>query len=128
MTFFAPLVVYSENKWFIPPCKCCLKNSATLVFTTFEIPKHPAFPECLVWNVLEPPYLILQSLTFTILIRYLSKNSHCFTHWLVHPYVNKGPLQWLSRILQLWGHVNVEIKTLDLLKQFSLRNDSAAFY
>ena len=45
---FSILILFTDNKWF----ESC---SATLVFTPFEIPKHPTFAQCLISNVLEPP-------------------------------------------------------------------------
>ena len=46
--------------------------------------------------------MILQSLNFSILMRYLTKNSQCSTPWLVHPYVNKEPWKWLRRLLLMF--------------------------
>ena len=61
-------------------------------------------------------------------MRYLLKKPQCFTPWLVHPYVNKGPLQWLSRILQSRSDVNVETNKLDLPQKFNMRYDFPALY
>ena len=72
----------------------------------------------LFWNVFEPPYLVLQSLHFTTLRRYLPENRQCFTPWILHSYLNKRLLQWFSCFSWSAGHVNVEINELDLLKYF----------
>ena len=72
---------------------------------------------------MEPPCLILQSFNFTILRRYLPRNSQFFTPWFVHWSVNKRPFQWFSCLLESTCHANVEIDNLDLLKYFNMRND-----
>ena len=46
-TFFLLfLILLKDNRWFDHPWGCFLTNSATLVFTTFEISKDPTFPQC----------------------------------------------------------------------------------
>ena len=126
-----PILVFfflAENKRYVPLWDCYLKNSATLVFTTFEISKHPTFAQCLIGNVLGPPYLVLQSFNFTILIRYLSKKQAMFYLLNCIFTCKQRPLQWFSRILSSQSHVNVQNNKLDLLKQFSVKNDSPAPY
>ena len=53
---------------------------------------------------------------FLKIMWYLLENSQCFSPWLVHPYLNKGLLQWFSWFLYSAGCVNVEVNKLDLLK------------
>ena len=120
-SFFSILMPFTNNKWFNPPWSWYLINLATLLFTKFEIFRHPSICQCLVWNVLEHPYLIVKYFSFTNSIRYLLKDRQYFTPWLGHIHVNKELLQWFCRFLYFRGHVNVEINKLDLLKQFKIQ-------
>ena len=117
---FSISIILTDNKWLDSPWGWYLRISATLAFTKFEIFKHWQFFQCLFWNVLEPPYLILQSFNFTVFRRYLPGNSQFFTPWFVHWYVNKRPFQWFSCLSESTCHVNVEIDNLDLLKYFNM--------
>ena len=66
MTCFPRVLAFlPHSKWVVPPWGCYLSNFATLLFTTFEISKHPTFPECLIWKVLEPPNYNSKRLNYT---------------------------------------------------------------
>ena len=52
---FSILIVFTDNEWSVPHAEgggewggCNLSNLATLLFTTFEISKHPTFSQCLI--------------------------------------------------------------------------------
>ena len=48
----------------IPPWGCYLINQATLVFTPFEICKHPIFAQSLIYDVLELPNQTLKWINY----------------------------------------------------------------
>ena len=81
------LMFFTENKWLEPhpptPRDCYLINQTTLVFTPFEISKHPKHSE---------PYLNCfgtSQLNYTKTRWNLRKNRLCLNYWLVHLYVNE---------------------------------------
>ena len=54
---FSILILFTDNERFVPHAEegeggvwgsCNLSNLATLLFTTFEISKHPTFSQCLI--------------------------------------------------------------------------------
>ena len=118
MTFFQLfLVFFAENKWFVPPWGCYLRNLATLVFSTFEIFKHWTFHKCLIWNVLKPPSWNLKRLNYTNIRCSFPKNSLYFTPWLLYLDFHKGLWQYFSQLLWSRIHLNVEISKLDWPEQ-----------
>ena len=92
--------------------------STTLVLCTkFEIFKHSRFCWCSLWNVLQPPYLTLQSFNFTTLRRYLARLA-----WTV--WYDKEPFFFSILILftdnkwldPLWDWYLIILATLVLFK------------
>ena len=63
---FSILILLTDNKWFDTPWGCYLINSATLIFITFKMSKHPTFVECHFWNFSEPPNTNLQLLNLRL--------------------------------------------------------------
>ena len=73
------LILLTDNKWFHPPpWDWYLIILVTLLFSKFGILKYSQFRWYLFWNVLESPYLILQSFNFITFRRCLPKKLQRF--------------------------------------------------
>ena len=114
------LLFSPDNKWLGPTFGCNLINSATLVFTKFEISKHPTFLYCLFWNVFEYPNLHLQLFNYTNLRQFLFKNCLYFSGWIVHLYFLElfTDFRWLDSLLgwYLWNSATLVVTKFQISK------------
>ena len=118
ISFALLLVIFAEINWFDTSWGCYLLNLATLLFTTFEISKHPTIPQYHISKILEPPNWNSRRLNHTNIRCNLSKNNGFFTPWLVHFHKKKELWLYFSQLFQSIIHLNVKINKLDWLKQF----------
>ena len=105
-----------------------LTNSATLVFTTFEISKHPTLPWCFLLNVLEPSNQNFKRLEYSNIRRNLPKNNLRFTPWLVHLHIKRWLGQYFSQLSWSRIHLNVEVNKLHWLKLFDMTSTVFSLY
>ena len=117
---FSISVPLTDNNWFNPPWGCYLTNLATLVFTTFQISKHPTFLQCLLQKILELPNYNLKRFNYTNIMWNLSEKKGFITPWILHLYIKKWLSQNFCMVFKSRIHVNVEINKLHWLKQFDM--------
>ena len=124
------LAFLPHSKWVVPPWGCYLSNFATLLFTTFEISKHPTFPECLIWKVLEPPNYNSKRLNYTT-VEWFDPPWGCYlphlATWLVTTFeIPKHPNE--VPFLKFSEPPNANLQLLNLRLEFVFVWEEPIFY